>query len=290
MSNIPNEIAFLGMDGIGKSTLCRKLSDILTDFGYDVEVVSWTKYCNESEKSYNRDTLRELYVGTFKMMYGSATTDTGPFTSFFPNGIDQFFDEQTSETLNNRSVHSNSEFSMLGAALVELAGNFALRQHVISPALDEGKFVIQETFGYKHIVKQLILARELALVNGTYTDDFKQSLKSFSDLNFQLFSTILAPRNGVVVTGTPELAKQWRFAQSGGANSTEDLALAGSREPDSYERMQNECNLEFIRYAENLKWPILKMENTTVERNHKSGLDVLQSYLNICLDRASKQQ
>ncbi|MER8766419.1 MULTISPECIES: hypothetical protein [unclassified Mesorhizobium] len=269
------DIAFLGIDGIGKSTLINSLVPILHSRGYSPKVVTWRRAMRESDNPFVRDTLRDLYVGTFRTMFGWADRERSEaeIWKLFPSESQVFIDTGVENTLGNLSLTSNATAGLLATALVELAGNFFLKHNEIDRSKTGHDIIIQETFGYKHIVKELLIAREII---GENEESFAASIvQNFLDLAERCFMAWLQPTYGFFVRGSPQLAYEWRLKQSGRVGVIEDFGLASQHGRDSFVNLQTACDGIFAGYAAKCGWPVIEMQDRPVEQNIRHANDVI---------------
>lgn len=267
------DIAFLGIDGIGKSTIINHIVPIFKKKGLSAKVVTWRRAIGESDDDFSRDTLRDLYVGTFRTMFGWANDDTHKIRELFPASSEEFMRCGVEGRLGELSIQSNETKGLFATALIELAGNFILKDHEVERYTKDHDIVIQETFGFKHIVKELLIAKEI--VNRDERDVAEKAIQDLLDLASASFSHWLQPKVGFFVKGDPEVAYSWRLRQSGRVGVIEDFGLASQTGMKSFVSLQSECNKIFEEFAKQCKWPVIEMKDRSIEENLDNACSVI---------------
>ncbi|MBY5394885.1 hypothetical protein HFN01_08585 [Rhizobium leguminosarum] len=269
------DIAFLGIDGVGKSTIINSLVPMLRSRGYDPKIVTWRRAMRDSENPFVRDTLRDLYVGTFRTMFGWADQEPSEkdIWKLFPSESQTFIDTGIEDLLGKLSLTSNATAGLVATALVELAGNFFLKHHEIDRLRVNHDIVIQETFGYKHIVKELLIAREI--INEREEPFAASIVQNILELAERCFMSWLQPTYGFFVRGSPQMAYEWRLKQSGRVGLIEDFGLASQHGRDSFVNLQTACDDIFNGYATKCGWPIIEMQDRPIELNIGHANDVV---------------
>ena len=265
------EIAFLGQDGIGKSTISEAIADRLRQDGHQVLVTSWTRALRVPQPDFAKSCLGDMLLCAYRGMYAAARSADTEAQALFPKDFDAFMSSDATDRLLELDLTENSTWGLVAGAFSEMAGNFFFRNQVVEPGLAEGAIVIQETFGYKHLVKDLFLAKELAKRNGETR--YLPVIEMMEGLNELMFSTVLAPEVGILMDGDPEVAVARRLAQSGGPEWTEDLQLACDRRPESFLIMQQYSNEKFREFAKRHGWPTIMLEDESEEKTVQKMLD-----------------
>ena len=65
-------ISFLGIDGIGKTTLAQSLAEELRKRGRKVTAVSWRSSLDADLPVWPQEALRTLWMDTFRLIFGGA--------------------------------------------------------------------------------------------------------------------------------------------------------------------------------------------------------------------------
>lgn len=268
-------ISFLGIDGIGKTTLARALAAELAAANVPVRVVSWRSALESTPDPWPRQPLQQLWLETFRCLYaGSVTSGERPR---LPPDYETWVNDGWEGRLAALAVDENAPGGALAAAFAELAGSIILSTEVIQPALRDQVVVIQETFPYKHVLKELIVAEKLA---------DEHAVPSLKDMARSLRGTVralfcappLRPDIGVLVDGSSKLAQQWRTAQSGGPGVLEDLGIVGDKGESSFVDLQEETAAEFRIYAHDAGWSVHTVDDSGIDQNIARGLDLVREH------------
>lgn len=268
-------VAFMGIDGIGKTTLARALASELAGAGVPVRPISWRAALDESTSPWPRDALQQLWLETFRCLYAGGTTENGVIR--LPRDYDRWAEDAWEQRLSGLSVLDNSPGGAVAAALAELAGNVILATEVIAPAIRDGVVVIQETFPYKHVLKELVVAERLAAEKGT-TDvaSMAQRLRATARSLFAV--PPLQPDIGLLVDGPATLAYRWRVAQANGVGALEDLGVAGFKGEQSFIALQEATAAEFRDCARDWGWLHHRVDDAGLDANVNRGLGILLSH------------
>ena len=149
-------VAFLGIDGIGKSTLCRAFEERVRDSGQEVVTVTWRSALEETAGPWPAVPLQQLWLESFRTLYGAGLRDGEPLD--IPRGYDDWRDHDWERHLAAEPVMGNKASGALAAAFVEIAGNVLLASEVTRKALARGAIVVQESYPIKHVLKELAVA------------------------------------------------------------------------------------------------------------------------------------
>lgn len=269
-------VAFLGIDGIGKSTLCRAFEKRLRADGLEVVTVSWRSALEGTDAPWPAVPLQQLWLESFRTLYGAGLRDGEPLD--IPRGYDAWESDGWERRLAAEPVTGNRASGALAAAFVEIAGNVILAAEVTRPALARGAVVVQESYPLKHVLKELAVAERLA---GTGKDDpaaepvgeLVRVLRGCLDLVFG--SPLLRPDVGILVDGPSSYAYRWRTAQNGAIGALEDYGPAGERSEESFGRMQDETAKLFREHADARGWIHHRVDDGGVEANTARGLAAL---------------
>ena len=159
--------------------------------------------------------------------------------------------------------------------IVEFAGNIVLNSEVIRPAVERGEVVIQETYPYKHVLKEYLLALELSKnsAGGRYSPSEVESLFAPWSLRRRVAHADL----GVLVDGPVALAHEWRLKQSGQVGILEDLRTTGETGQDGFVRLQSDSAGRYREFAQKWGWCVHAVEDAPLEKNLTRGLDLVRS-------------
>jgi thymidylate kinase len=263
-------VGFLGIDGLGKSTLASALAEQLECAGVDVVQVSWRRSLEETARPWPRVALQQLWLETYRLLLAGSTTVDGPVE--IPRSYEAWRDSAAEERLaRERPTGAARSCGPLAAALVEVAGNLVVHDEVVVPAVERGAVVIQASLGVKNVIKELLVAhrlnadaQELVLVDALIT-------------HFRT-SPFLRPDVGLLVDGPPELALQWKLAEKGRLGLFEDYTAAGDRGTASFLELQSRSADIFRDLARSWSWPVHLVDGSGREANLRRGLDLLLSH------------
>ncbi|MEU3660332.1 hypothetical protein AB0E77_11295 [Streptomyces sp. NPDC032940] len=268
-------LSFLGIDGIGKTTLAEHLTAELRARNVTVTPVSWRSTLDAELPTWPQEALRTLWMDTYRLLFGGAVHQGRPVS--LPERYADWQSERSEDRLGELRATASSPSGPLAAAFVEFAGNLVLHAEVIRPALRRGEVVIQETFPYKHVLKEYLLARELA--QGTEATPYESTEIDFlfGPLEESFGSGTLSPDLGVLLDGPIELALRRRLRQSGAVGVLEDLRTAGRHGDEGFVALQSASARRFEAFARKYDWSVLTVEDAPVEVNVRRGVDLLLS-------------
>ena len=253
-------VALLGIDGTGKSTLAAGLAERCAQVGQPVRTLSWRRLVESPAEpaGWPRDSLRNLWFEIFRLYYGGATIDRG--ARDMPSSYDDLAARGGTEHLHDSAVEGIRAHGPLAAALLEIAGNVLLQRDTIRQWVAEGYLVLQESYGFKHVVKELLLAEEL---------DPTLAAEAALTLRFahELFGRVCVPDVGVLVRGDPAMALKWRTAQAGRTGVFENFSVAGADPAGSFLDMQGRCAAAFDAFAADHGWLRFEMRDGPREHN-----------------------
>ncbi|MEV6165585.1 hypothetical protein AB0L71_27455 [Streptomyces sp. NPDC052052] len=274
-------VAFLGIDGIGKSTLCRAFEEHVRRSGQDVVTVTWRAALEETAAPWPAVPLQQLWLESFRTLYGAGERDGEPLD--IPRGYDEWRDKGWERHLAAEPVMRNRASGALAAAFVEIAGNILLASEVTRRALARGAVVVQESYPVKHVLKELAVAERLAAEGDLDGDpaagpvgELVRIVRGILDLIFG--SALLRPDVGILVDGPSSYAYRWRTAQNGAVGALEDYGPAGERSEESFSRLQDETAKLFREYAHAWGWVVHEVDDSGVEANTARGLAALCSH------------
>lgn len=261
-------LSFLGVDGIGKSTLARAIADELERLGATVRFVSWRSYIEEKDQpAWPSEALQQLWLETFRLLHGGSRHD-GQWLSL-PRNYGEWRDEDWEERLGDLDLTAADPSGPLAAALVELAGNFLFSSQVIRPMAASGEFVVQETFPFKHTLKEVLIARQLAGGDPAQLAAVAR-VEAFLETSFA--SPQLHPDVGILLDGPVELAYQWRMAQNGRIGLLEDYGAAGDRGKDSFLALQRQTAEVFREASQSWGWLTHTVDGSGLQSNLSRGV------------------
>lgn len=262
-------VSFLGIDGVGKTTLAKAFRDRLRGLGITVEDVSWRAVNQGAGASWPVDALQELWLDTFRLLFGGSKLAGD--SVILPRSYDAWEREHWEEKLGELPVTSAHRSGPLAAALAELSGNLVLTDAIIRPLVVQGVVVIQETFPYKHVLKEILVARQIS-----NAPEFTNVCDLVESTTLAMFgSAHMQPDVGVLVDGNAALAHSWRMKEMGRLGLLEDFGAAGSRGRESYLRLQEQSSSFFSTAASSWGWMTHKVDDTGLVRNVERGVKLL---------------
>lgn len=257
-------VSLLGIDGIGKSSLADDLVGWCEQGGRSVTTISWKQLVRAPGDDHPLPSLRNIWVEIFRLIYAGARDDAGrPLP--LPATFGELMELGGSQHLRDSPASPPEGSGPFVATLLELAGNVLLHREVIDRAVANGQIVIQESYGYKHAFKELLLCARLGSAPAVDLALARSFLHDF-------FGRALAPDVGIHVRGTPALALRWRLGQTGQTSAFESFTLAGEDPHTSFLAMQQECADDFDRFAERHGWLRLDIEDAPREVNRQRAL------------------
>ena len=261
-------VALLGIDGTGKTTLAEALAERCAQAGRPVRTVSWRRLVESPTQpaGWPKDSLQNLWLEIFRLYYGGATLDGGART--MPGSYDELVAAGGTEHLHDATVEGVRAHGPLAAALLEIAGNVLLQRDAIERWVAEGCVVIQESYGFKHVVKELLLVEEL---------DPGLAAEAALTLRFarDFFGRVCVPDVGVLVAGDPALALRWRTAEAGRTGVFENFSVAGEDPGASFLALQSRCTAIFDDFAAAHGWLRFEVEDVPREHNRDRLLAAL---------------
>ncbi|MEO3973603.1 hypothetical protein [Streptomyces sp. CAU 1734] len=259
-------VALMGIDGVGKTTLTRELTELARSQGLRVREVSWRSVVEGNDPPrFPKNELRRLWVQSFRTNFAGATTADGVSLEL-PLDFEDL-DARGTEYLNGASVQGMKPSGALASAWIELAANTLLHRVVIKELVTEGYLVLQESYGYKHLVKLFAFAEHLAPEASEAPQIGRALVRDF-------FGRMLRPDVGVYVHGSPKLALAWRRQQSG-IGVFERFFSAGTDIDASFLKLQ-ECTAgAFEEFAERYAWTRVDVVEGSRAKNRQRAVDAL---------------
>ncbi|MFD0420784.1 nucleoside/nucleotide kinase family protein [Streptomyces parvus] len=252
-------IAFLGMDGVGKSTLAQELERRLTQRGRPVALLSRREYLKKQPDGFVGATITGLYEGSLRTLYGFAGLgDGGTLGERFPPPPADLMARDFEMLLDGAEITSNDPRALTASMLCEIAGHMMFRTAVVLPAVAQGQVVIEDTHGIKMVVKQYLLATSL-LAPG---DPLRARLDAVLELALELLRPADAALSLAVVVHTdPEIAYERRIRQKGRVGGMEHYGPVGrAADRDSYLDLQSSSQKIFDRIGD--RWDCLRADLT----------------------------
>lgn len=231
-------VAFLGIDGSGKSSLAHSLASALADKGVTVSFSGWRPSL-EGMSGWRGDSVRELWVETFRLLVGATPLSAQEI----PDNYRDWVVGDWEGRLNAAAGARGSSVGALAAAFVEIAGAVLQRE----PVTDDTRVRIVDSFPYKYSIKDLIIARSLGEVPPNLLESTRQAVRLVYETPW------MQPDIGFMIRVKPETALA-RLQQRGPLNIVEDLRLAGQPGVPGFHAMQRACADEFEHAASAWNW------------------------------------
>lgn len=253
-------IGFLGVDGIGKTSLTRALGRRFDAQGVAHETVSWRRIAEGTTQvpTYPATSAKQLWVEDWRLLYGGGSVDGSLVEDRIPTDHRDFarLDVEATFPLGAEGVRASGP---LASGLVELAMDYVFEAEVVRPRASRGMVVMRETFGYKPVLKSLLIGRECA-AGSVPADAIDRAIERVAVAYADPF---LQPDIGIFLDGDLHMALGRRSAEGRGVGVGEDYSLAGL--PDSYLSLQGECQVRFRDAARLWGWHRVEVGQRTPE-------------------------
>lgn len=256
------QIALLGIDGIGKSTVARALSEQLSEHGLRSRIATASDGLQGPKETALQRLQPELWVLIVRMLLSEARRNDGsPAFDELPDTATQAIAQLRVAGLDARTVASNSPDTLRAAAVLEI-----VRTSIASAEArhSDDDVVIHESYGLKSAIKELALASRLEGGSERLRRDV---------LEYAEFLRLVDPIPDVyVIHGRTDIARRWRLSQSGGFGPLETFELVGDRSPDSFVSMQDALQGEILELAIAFGWKTIEMLDRPVQENVSSAV------------------
>ena len=266
-------IALLGIDGVGKTTLAREIGELAQSCGRTVHFVSWRQYLENAIQNpdwslRHLNILQNLWVDSFRVYFSGSCVKGSP--TDLPASYEDLVLRGT-EYLNGYPTDHLRESGPIAASWVELAANTLIYMGIISPLLTTGDLVIQESFGYKHLIK--LIATFDFLSEGRYCQETAIARKFVSTY----FGHFLRPDIGIYIDADPRVALKWRMSQASRVGTFEAYSTAETDLPQSFLAMQSTLRRDLQWFAGNFHWLSLRVDDVPRKQNRDRTFDALSS-------------
>ncbi|MEU5876469.1 hypothetical protein [Spirillospora sp. NPDC047279] len=261
------DIALLGMDGIGKSSVSDALAEVLRRQGFEVTLTSWRRHLRADRSGRGSEALHAAYGAMFRSIYSGCLGPDGESAEHLLDLDDLGFlaDPDVDIALD---VHHPAPF--VAAGLMETAARLIERDFVIRPALAQGRIVIQESHGLKNVLKMGMFARAVT-VGRVETD---RALDEYFSLVHRCLAHWAPAAQSVVLRGDPRLACRWRERQQGRIPRGEHAGISGRATEASFIALQSGIQAKLIAIAEAERWPCVEMTDRAREENVAAAVRV----------------
>ena len=265
-------IALMGIDGAGKTSVASALSMSLRNKGHDVRIVSWKHAMNEAS-SPTASILAEISMLSYQFQYARAVApDSSDLTALLTgDALRQSFPE-TVQRLKGTPIERNSPDLFLGSALLELAGSIFLHQTEIESKLRSGSIVIDESFGFKHVLKNILMAQRISQ-EGSPIHHAVENLRGTAQA---VFGALLRPDHGYWIDTDPHLAWQWRAFGGATATAFEDYSIVGVTGKSSFVDLQTDCLGAFAIAVRQWQWQRISMLDRPRDENIHEAVTTIE--------------
>ena len=275
MTSAPVHVALMGIDGAGKSSIAAELATELQAAGRPVEIVSF-KRALAGDQPVTSSILGHVAYASLICQYAEAElADAG----LDPGALLAAADAAGSFPEAERRVRAvpvvrNEARPFLASALLEVVGGFGVQSYV-EARLRAGVCVIDESYAFKHVLKNVLLAQRLAGPGSPVHAEAQRVL----DTAVSLFGTLLGPGLGCWVDTDPQLALQWRTKAGAETTAFENYGLLGEAGEDSFLALQDDCRGAFAAAARRWGWQRVTMEDRPREDNLAAALAAISGSL-----------
>lgn len=271
MTAPPLHVALMGIDGAGKSSIAVALAAALRDAGRPAEIVSFKRALAGTEPV-TSSILAHVAYASLKCQYAEAQlapTDFDVAALLAETDVERSF-PAAERRLRAVPVERNSPRAFLSSALLEVVGGFAVQSYV-EARLRAGVCVIDESFAFKHVLKNVLLAQRAAGPGSPVHAEAQRVL----DTAVGLFGALLGPAVGGWVDTDPELALEWRAKAGEETTAFENYALIGETGEESFLAMQADCRAAFAAAAARWGWRRVTMTDRPRADNLAAALRLL---------------
>ncbi|GLW46810.1 hypothetical protein Stsp02_24720 [Streptomyces sp. NBRC 14336] len=256
-------IALMGIDGAGKSSIAVELADTLRAGGHEVEIVNFKRAMAGAEPA-TAQVLSHVAFAALRAQYAEAVpadpaTDLG---ALLAREDDAAKFSEIEDGLRAVDVAANRARPLLSSAVLEIVGGFWVHTYVAS-RLRDGVVVVNDSFGYKHVLKNVLLAQRLSAPGSPEHTEARRVL----DTARTLFHALFGPTLGYWVDTDPRLAVRWRAATGDVTTPFESYGLAGEHGDASFLAMQDHCRDAFREAAHAWQWQTVALTDVPKEQN-----------------------
>ena len=265
-------ISLIGIDGAGKTSIAFALAASMTRKGYEAEVVSWRSVMRAPD-SLSGTILGHHAMTSTKLQLCRATSDRAiDLPALLSDGRLESFFRVTEPILREIQVRRNEAFPFVSSALLELSGSIYLHHAYISERRLAGRMVIEESCGFKHVLKNVLMTQRLA---GKESSLHRAAAVVLETAQL-LFGTLLPPTHGYWIDTDPVLASTWRTNNGEPTTNFEDYGLLGTDQGVSFLAMQEDCRRAFARAAEAWRWRRMEMPDRPKGVNIQAAVDAIE--------------
>jgi thymidylate kinase len=267
----PLHVALMGVDGAGKSSIATELAGALRAAGRPVEIVSFKRALAGGDPVVS-SILGHVAYASLKCQYAEAELgdpDVELESLLSADDVGRSF-PAAERRLRSVPVERNSARPFLSSALLEVVGGCWVQSYV-EGRLRAGVSVVDESYAFKHVLKNVLLAQRLAAPGSAVHAQAQGVL----DTAVSLFGGLLAPAVGCWVDTDPQLALRWRAKAGEETTAFENYGLLGEIGDESFLAMQDDCRLGFADAARRWGWRHVTMEDRPREENIAQALRLI---------------
>jgi thymidylate kinase len=269
------DIALLGIDGIGKSSVSEALADVLRRQGYTVTRTSWQQSLRGDYSGRGSEALRATYGAMFRSIYSACIGPDGASADrLLPRLDEDLLGKDSQVRINDPdfeiSFDVNHPGPFVAAGLMEMAARIIERDFIIKPALARGEVIIQESHGLKNAIKLGMFAKNMT-IGRTETGRVLQEYFSFAHRCINEWSP---PAQTILLSGDPELAYRWRKEQNGRISRGEHADIDGRPVQSTFAQFQSSIQKVLVTIAESEDWPCVYMTDRPQQENIDSAVRI----------------
>ncbi|MFB4313841.1 hypothetical protein [Actinomadura sp. 21ATH] len=258
------DVALLGIDGIGKSSVAEALAGELRRRGFEVTITSWRAHLRGGRSGRGGEALHAAYDAMFRSVYAACLGPDGESAERLLPRLGEDLAGGDPGRLGDPdadvALDPRHPAAFLAAGLMETAARLIERDFVIAPALARGEVVIQESHGFKNILKMGVYARVLSPGAGP-------ALGEYFSFAHRCLSRWAPPAQSVVLRGDPRLAYSRRLEQRGRIPRGEHAGIGGEPAEASFVELQSGVQAELLAIAAAEGLPCVEMGGGTREEN-----------------------
>jgi thymidylate kinase len=250
-------VALLGLDGSGKTTVARGLTEQLAEQGFKPKLTQFKDLVAQADRyDYPYLSLRQLLVEIWRTRYAGATDE---YSLRVQHGPPLFEDFKRAQLDPGPVYPADAQRSgMVASALLEFVAEMLI-QEIVDEHLAGGRIVVRDGFAYRNATKVLRVAGEIS--PGNVPDDFvDRTLKFVAE---SCSSSVLQPDLGVFLKVTAEECYRRIMAQRGGVGPFEDMGFAGRSGRSSFMELQGALLAEYERIATSWGWHIVDVSDAS---------------------------
>ncbi|MEV0633513.1 hypothetical protein AB0I77_00750 [Streptomyces sp. NPDC050619] len=256
-------IALMGIDGAGKSTIAVELADSLRAAGHKVEIVNFKRAMAGAEPA-TAGVLFHVAFAALRAQYAEAVPadPLSDLATLLTGDDDSAKFSEIEDGLRAVDVSGNGARPLLSSAVLEIVGGFWVHSYVES-RLRDGVVVVNDSFGYKHALKNVLLAQRLSGPGSSVHAEAQRVLEAARSL----FHALFRPTYGYWVDTDPRLALRWRATTGDVTTPFESYGLAGEHGEASFLAMQDHCRQAFGEAAREWQWQSIALADVPREEN-----------------------